>query len=206
MKKTTSKTQQVIDDVLTRFMGMKDVFDCFHALTETSDADLQILAVSHKVKATPWNRELVMPVLKGIVQNAWYRLHEPNSHDWDYLDKNQRTRTELYELKLKDVSEVREEKVQRIKQAGAEGRFAAKELTYYTTKETPGGDGFKGQQRLIRDWFSKHKTGGTVKQITKDLVAGGFTCNQDPERAIYYYLNEWKKKGWLTNVEPGGAK
>lgn len=57
----------------------------------------------------------------------------------------------------------------------------------------------RGQGALVRDYYAKQNNGAasSSRDVTDSLIAGGFTCNQDPHRAIKWVLDEWTKKGWL---------
>lgn len=84
-------------------------------------------------------------------------------------------------------------------------RFSKQELRYTATKNLIGltkrkdARPFKGQANLVFSWYlaCQFKKSPTAEELTADLVAAGFAPNQDPVRAIYYVLNEWKKKGLL---------
>jgi hypothetical protein len=59
----------------------------------------------------------------------------------------------------------------------------------------------RGQGLLIRDWIIYREdplSAFTYQEVTDALVRNGFTCNQDPYRAIRWVLDEWTKKGYLV--------
>lgn len=57
----------------------------------------------------------------------------------------------------------------------------------------------KGQQKMIWQIFKDNKWAAMTLEAITDIAVKdhGFKPNQDPQRAIYYYLNEWKKKGYI---------
>jgi hypothetical protein len=83
---------------------------------------------------------------------------------------------------------------------GAKGRFTLPAKIGKDHPQHAKAATVKGQQGLIQIWFRAHPEGGTAEQIALDLVACGFKPNQSPVRAVYYHLNEWKKKGWLLDA------
>lgn len=157
----------------------------------------------------PFNRDLLRPVMMGILQNAFYQDVEGSVPESCITNQQKRVREVL--LKFEDYKKTAADRAERLRENQNAHRFQSKGPIYYrptpalqsnlSGKTSP----YKGQQALVAGWFQSHRKGKEwpavdVEKITADLVADGFTCNQDPIRAIYYYLNEWKKKGLLEVV------
>lgn len=128
------------------------------------------------------------------LQNIWYRQHEPLGHDLAKLDADQHTRVLTYR-EVVTAPRVSVDRPQTFQRKDLAYTLAAKPSTEFGVFLGPK---LKGQQLLIYNCFKKHAKPMTCTEVTDCLVKGGFTCNQDPYRAVYYYLNEWKKRGWLV--------
>lgn len=157
-----------------------------------SDLEWKRIFTAAGYTARPFNRKLARGVMQRLIQAAHRKaagLEIPAA--WPERDARE---YQKYLAGLSIDAGRKSEAGERLKKSGSS--FAKKDLTYTRSKILLKQE-LKGQQQLVQAWFRKTES-GTAERITADLVAAGFTCNQDPQRAIYYYLNEWKKKGWVT--------
>lgn len=165
---------------------------------------------------------LVMPVAASFVQLCWYRAGGKyvaafGGAEVSYfadpgleakIEQQHQVRVSSYLVELSRlereaaaspaVKEVVDEETGEKKLVRKNAFVKGPAVRYRLAKGVKLPAGLKGQQELVAGWFKKNKDkSGTAAEIAEALVKAGFKCNQSPERAIYYYLNEWRKKSWL---------
>ena len=150
----------------------------------------------------PLIRDLAQWPLKRLVQRLWMEQFDARTMELaaeKILARDNETKKAYLASFETAKSGAVEKRDRAVANLGGHG-FAKKEYTYVPTDSLKKIKiALKGQQSLVFDFFKKQKwAGATCAEVTAALVAGGFKCNQDPERAIYYYLNEWRKKSWLS--------
>jgi hypothetical protein len=214
-KKPPAAELSTYDQMMVAALGMPDVWDVwdFGKTMPLSNVQAVFQHLGIPWKAQSGDDDFVVTVVNsrpvcsarmlavGHLQNAWYRQHQPADHDFVKLDAAQADRIKAYRDSAAHRAEVRA-------QAADRPQAFQKKDVVYSLAQKPSADygkfdpaSLKGQQSLIYQALSSSAVPMSAQTITDQLVAAGFTCNQDPYRAIYYYLNEWKKRGWIEAKE-----
>jgi hypothetical protein len=162
--------------------------------------DLKKIADHRKIKAAPFDRKLLMPVLIGEVQNEWYR--QVHGQVPGQPEKNQTDRLKRYLANLEMIEKSDGTDVSLAMSRVAKGKSAEprKANVYRLTEPTNDiWSKYKGQKRLIiramkeLDAFPGGK-GCTVKQIS-DTVRGTEETEAPSEKNCAFHLNAFGHEG-----------
>lgn len=165
-----------------------------NVIDKMMDSQVASLAIASGLPVSPFARELLRPVLTGVVQLTWYRDLE--NYTSAHLEENQEKRVELYKRLLssyKAEPEPSSEGSKRIRKANP-ARFTRR------FKALPGFDKGKldaGRERALYDVLKGLKQTSNFADIVK-ASTGKVETKQPLEKIVDRFLGKLLAKGAIT--------
>lgn len=165
-----------------------------NVIDKMMDSQVASLAIANGFPVSPFSRELLRPVLTGIVQLTWYRDLE--NYTSAHLEENQEKRVQLYLDKLKTYKqepEVSNDAPKRIRKANP-ARFTRR------FKASPGFDKGKldaGREQALYGVLRALKESTNFADIVK-AAEGKVETKQPLEKIVDRFLGKLLAKGAIT--------
>jgi hypothetical protein len=173
-------------------------------LDRLMDSEIVTLAQANNLPVQPYARELLTPVLKGVLQNTWYRDIE--QHESDHLRDNQQARVAHYLFELKRYREPAAEgsKSSRSGRAagaprkqGVRASMLSKSFQVVNKDAKNVASGREAALLSVLLTFKGGETMAAIVEAAKDKVK----TKQDFEKTIARFLKELIEHGAVAEVK-----
>lgn len=158
------------------------------------DSQILSLAEINGLPVTPFSRDLLRPVLIGVLQNTWYRDIEKRELS-EHLLQNQSNRVAWYHRALRDYKEPEEKKASKAP-AGLGGTTAARavakgvSLTQKITLKKMPKEGDIPKQAFVMMTILKEKGGVLTAADLQNAMAGKVVSKQPMSIIWNFYRNK----------------
>ena len=157
-------------------------------LDRLMDSEIVALAQANKLPVQPYSRELLRPVLVGLLQTTWYR--DIDDHTSAHLDENQRNRIEWYLHALKKHKEPTADsdgsrKPRAARQSAGKSSMLSKSFRVLKDAQNVP----RGRESALLSVVKKLKS-ASFSQIVEAAKNSDFKTKQDFEQQVARFLKE----------------
>ncbi len=169
-------------------------------IDQLMDSQVVMMAQANGLLVKPYSRELLRPVLIGILQLAWYRCFEPAGHDWDHLNENHFNRIKWYLHSLKSYRETPEGNGEEKPRRSRDTFKWVKSYQIVAGKRAAAS--LSGRELQVFNVIAGLKTAATLAQIV-EAAKGKVDTKQDLQKIVSRFIGKLVAAGAVQEVKNG---